>query len=586
MLRRDLRGISNALGGLLCFWVGLLVAVLLVVLVARPASAQQAEADVFVTQAVVAYEEKRYDEALAALRQALELNPNNVDALYYTGLVRVALGRLDEATEALEQARTRDPKDEAILFQLGVVYFSLGKYDQAQPLLEQVFDVKSQLESLGYYVGFMRYRKKDYQGALRAFRAGTTTDPNIQQLTRFYTGLALGILGLPERAAAEIEEALRLQPASPLTGPAERLREAVTTAREKERRFRVEARLGGFWDDNVSVIPKKSDDPLAQTLRQRKHESPGWLSALRLDYSFLRVGSLEATATYSFFTTQNNELPAFNIVNYLGGLGVTYRGTTGGALPFVSELPYQLSLQYAYDYLTLRTPRCDGDCEFVQRHTVAPVVTLVENANNLSALQLRYQNKEFSHDTNIPLEEKRDANNWMAGLLHILRFEGDKHLLKLGYQWDFDNTERGKRRVRLEDGFPIHIQGRNFSYLGHRVLAGGQYTPPWNWLPWDWLRKHLEGLRLRYDFDVHLRDYQHKNTILPTTAPGTTARFDTEYTHIVGFSLPLRIPLRKTLWEDSSFSLAGEYQHSDARSNLAVFDFTRNVVSVFLVWSY
>jgi len=560
------------------------VAGLLVVLVARPASAQQAEADVFVAQAVVAYEEKRYDEALAALRQALELNPDNVDALYYTGLVRVALGRLDEAAEALEQARTRDPKDEAILFQLGVVYFSLGKYDQAQPLLEQVFDVKPQLESLGYYVGFMRYRKKDYQGALRAFRAGTSTDPNIQQLTRFYTGLALGILGLPERAAAEIEEALRLQPASPLTGPAERLREAVTTARQKERRFRVEARLGGFFDDNVAVIPNKGDDPLVLILRRRatssaattKHESPGWLGALRLDYTFLRTtlrdNPLEATATYSFFTTQNSDLPAFNIVNYLGGLGVTYRGTTGGALPVVRELPYQLSLQYVYDYLTLRTPRCDGDCEFVQRHTVVPAVTLVENANNLTALQLRYQHKEFSHDTNIPREEKRDADNWMIGLLHILRFEGDKHLLKLGYQWDFDDTEASNRT------------GRNFSYFGNRVLAGGQYTPPWNWLPWDWLRKHLEGVRLKYDFDVHLRNYLHKNTILPTTAPRTTARIDTEYTHIVGFSLPLPNPLPKTLLEGSSFSLAGEYQRSDARSNLDVFDFTRNVVSVSLVW--
>ncbi|MBI4607937.1 MAG: tetratricopeptide repeat protein [Candidatus Rokubacteria bacterium] len=514
-------------------------ATLAVGLVSAPASAQQAEAEVFVAQAILAYEEKRYEDALAALGQALELDPNNVDALYYTGLVRVALGRFDQAVEALERARTRDPKDQTVLFQLGVVYFSLEKYEQAQLLLEQVFTVNPRLDGLGYYVGFMRYRKKDYQGALRAFRAGATTDPNIQQLTRFYSGLALGILGLPERAAAEIEEALRLQPASPLTGPAERLREAVVAAREKERRFRAEVRVGGFFDDNVSVNPEPSADALVQVLRQQKHESPGWLASLRLDYAFLRIGSVEATATYSFFTTYNNDLPSFNIVDHLGGLGVTYRSTVGA-------LPYQLALQYAYDFLTL------DDDEFVQRHTVAPVAALVENLNNLTALQLRYQNKQFANDTNIPREDKRDGNNWMAGLTHIFRFEGDKHLLKLGYQWDFDDTEGPSRR------------GKNFSYLGHRVLAGLQYTLPW------------AGLRFKYDFDIHLRDYRNTNTLLPVASPNTKERFDTESTHMVGLTLPLPYDL----------TLAAEYQRIVSRSNLAVFSFDRNVVSLSLIWSY
>lgn len=562
MPQRGLRGFSGALGGLFPFGIALFGALLLLVLMAGSVSAQQAEADVFVAQAVIAYEEKRYDDALAALRQALELDANNVDALYYTGLVRVAQGRIAEAVAPLEKARKLDPKDQATLFQLGVVYFSLGKYDEAQPLLEEVFDANPRLESLGYYVGFMRYRKKDYQGALRAFRAAASTDPNIQQLTRFYTGLALGILGLPERAAAEIEEALRLQPASPLTGPAERLRTAVATAREKERRFRVEVRLGGFFDDNVAVIPKKNaDDALVQLLRSRKHESPGWGSALRLDYSFLRLGSFEATATYSFFNSYNTDLPSFNIINYLGGLAGTYRGTLGA-------YPYQAALQYTYDYLTL------GGREFVQRQTVVPAFTLVEDATNLSAVQLRYQRKEFSQDTDIPREEKRDGVNWMVGLTHLFRFEGDKHLIRLGYQWDVDDTEGPDKR------------GRNFAYFGSRFLVGGQYTPPWGWLPWEGLRKSLEGLRLKYDFDVHFRRYRHANTLLPIVNPGVRERSDKEFTQVFGFSLPLPNPLPKTLFEGSSLTLTTDYQRTDAQSNLDVFAFKRNVISVFLVWSY
>jgi len=58
------------------FRFGLLVGVVLLVLFsAAPVAAQQAEADVFVAQAVLAFEERRYEEALAHLREALALEP-------------------------------------------------------------------------------------------------------------------------------------------------------------------------------------------------------------------------------------------------------------------------------------------------------------------------------------------------------------------------------------------------------------------------------------------------------------------------------------------------------------------------------
>jgi len=520
--------------------VGLIGALLLVTLLAGQARSQQPEADVFVAQAILAYEEKRYEDALAAIREALALDPNNVDALYYGGLVRLALGRLEEAAAAFERARTLDPSDEAVLFQLGVTYFSQGKYDQAEGLLEQVFAAKPTLDSLGYYVGFMRYRKKDYQGALRAFRAGATIDPDVQQLTRFYSGLAFGILGLPERAAAEIEEALRLHPASPLTGPAERVREAVVAARQTERRFKAEVRVGAFYDDNVPVQPGEGQhDSLVESLRAHERRSWGELASLRLDYSFLRVGSLEATLTYSFFGNYNNDLPAFNVVDHLGALGTTYRGTVGA-------LPYQASLQYSYDYLIL------DDDEFTQRQTVTSSGALVEDALNLTALQLRYQRKQYSNDTNIAREEKRDGSNWMAGITHIFRFEGDKHLIKLGYQWDFDDTRGPNDR------------GRNFAYFGSRVLAGAQYTLPWR------------ELRLKYDFDVHVRDYRYTHSELPVGATQTKERLDKEWTHVVGFTLPL----------PNNLNFVADYQGTLARSNLDAFTFSRRVLSLYFVWSY
>jgi tetratricopeptide (TPR) repeat protein len=143
------------------------------------AFAQQSEADVFVGQAILAYDDRRYKEAFGLLRKALKLDPANVDALYYTGLVYLAPKNPTLAVQNFEKAREKNPTNLSILYQLGVAYFALEQYEKASPLLEQVFREQPQLEALGYYVGVMRYRRDDYQGALNAFKTGTSADPTI-----------------------------------------------------------------------------------------------------------------------------------------------------------------------------------------------------------------------------------------------------------------------------------------------------------------------------------------------------------------------------------------------------------------------
>jgi hypothetical protein len=82
-------------------------------------------------------------------------------------------------------------------------------------------------------------------------------------------------------------------------------------------------------------------------------------------------------------------------------------------------------------------------------------------------------------------------------------------------------------------------------------------------------------VRLKYDFDVHLRQYRHRHTLLPVDNPGSR-RHDTEYTHVLGAALPLP-------W---GLTLEATLQLIQSRSNLDVFSFDRNVGSLVLIWSY
>ncbi len=512
----------------------LLLAVTLALLAPRSACAQPTEADVYVAEGIVALDEKRYAAALRSFQTALQREPGHVEALYYSGVAYIGLERPKDAIAVLEQARATS-RDPAIAFQLGLAYVATRDHGRARPLLEDVFASRPELSSLGYYVGFLRYQAEDYQGALQAFRAGRTDDPNIAQLTRIYTGLALAQLGLPSQAQAEVEQALRLSPASPLTGPAERVRDAIVTTSRTNRRVRLDLRAGFFYDDNASVEPDaKDNDPDVVALRQGRRRTTGELFSLRAEYDWFRSGPWTSTLGYTFFTTYDNDLPSFNIRDHTGTLSLSHRTT-------VADLPLLTGAAYAFDYITL------GDTELVQRHAASAYAVLLESSRHLTNLLGRVEVKQYSEVRPLTRDEFQDGVNWLVGVTHLVRFANDRHYLKAGYQFDIEDTD-----------------GRNYQYHGHRFLAGAAYTLPWY------------QIRLSYDLDLHYRDYLRTNTLFPLNREESRERSDREYTNVVRVDVPL----------PRDFSITGEYVGKIARSNIAVFEYTRNVYTIYVNWQY
>ena len=105
--------------------------------------------------------------------------------------------------------------------------------------------------------------------------------------------------------------------------------------------------------------------------------------------------------------------------------------------------------------------------------------------------------------------------------------------------------------------------------MGHRLLAGAQYTLPWG------------DVRLGYDFDMHLRDYLYRHTFLPVRRGNSRERADVEYTHNARVVVPLPWFTR-----DQSFSVTAEYLGKVADSNLNVFRYNRNYLTVYFTWQY
>jgi tetratricopeptide (TPR) repeat protein len=514
-------------------------------------AAQQAEADVLVARAVLAYDDQRYDDALDLLRRAINLDPQNARALYYSGLTYLAMKQPEQAVGPLERARKLRPNDENVQLQLGIAYFTAGNYDQAAPLLEQYYAAHPESENLGYYVGVGRYRQKKYKEAVSALESAKVSDPDLAQLTKFYRGLALGVLGLSQEASTELQAVQGLQNIDPFSQAAAQIgvRLASMRAAEESKRFRGQYSVGVYYDDNVAINPNPSNDPVAESFRSRRTNSPGFMTSLLADYSFYRKGPMEGTITYSFYQTLNMDdaLQRFNIQDHQLLLSGFYRGT-------VRNVPYQFAAQYTYDYLFL------DEAGFLSRSS--PVFSLsavppsfrvpgIGSVGNLTTALYRYQRKEFYREpgNNDPRfgSEVRDAFNNMIGLVHVFRFANDKYLIRFGYQYDNEAAE-----------------GASFTYTGNRLQLGWRATLPW----WN--------LMLRYDYDFHWRAYSNPQTLFVNDQGIRSQRYDKEQIHLLQLIKPLTQSIILTL----------QYQRIRNDSNIPVYDYTKNVATAFVTFQF
>jgi tetratricopeptide (TPR) repeat protein len=159
------------------------------------ALAQRGDADVLVARGILAYDEKRYGDALELLDQALELESKDPRVLLYKGLVFLAQYRPERAVEPLEKAYELRPDDLHIRYHLGMAYFTTGQYDKGGPLLEALFTQQPGMDNLGFYVGFLRYREGRTKEAIEAFDANTSKDPTIRQRNKELKAIALGLGG-------------------------------------------------------------------------------------------------------------------------------------------------------------------------------------------------------------------------------------------------------------------------------------------------------------------------------------------------------------------------------------------------------
>lgn len=154
-----------------------------------------------------------WPEAEAAFRESIALGFADPDAWFFLGKALTAQGKHRDAAEAYATAHTKDPAGHDAAFAHGQSLLSRKKIDEAERVFEQMTRDHPESAAALAELGRCRAERDDFAGALPFFRRALENEPWNASLHES-TARVLAALDRPREAAAEMNEALRLDPES------------------------------------------------------------------------------------------------------------------------------------------------------------------------------------------------------------------------------------------------------------------------------------------------------------------------------------------------------------------------------------
>ena len=160
------------------------------------------------------FKERDYAGAEQEMRDVVEMEPRNAEALRILGLSMVRQGKATEAIPVLESAVAVGPDFPDAKLALAAGYAAEKQYPEAEKLIDEVTAQKSDHEELPYYRGMLAVLRKQYKDAVPHLETAIEKDPE-NGYAYYYAGLAYSNTKRPDKMVGAFNNFLRLEPKSP-----------------------------------------------------------------------------------------------------------------------------------------------------------------------------------------------------------------------------------------------------------------------------------------------------------------------------------------------------------------------------------
>ena len=478
---------------------------------------------------VLEYSKRNYLDALNHLRQAVQLAPDNADAQFYLGLTLTRLGEFDAAIAALQKTLQLDASKQYAHYHLGLAYFLAGRHAEALPQFEAAARFDPQKAPTYFYLGQTLYELKQYGKALPHLQRAMELDPSLTPNAQYYRGLALYASEQDAQAQEAFESVLQSQPDSPLARQSQRYLEALAQRASAKRLGQFQGSVSFEYDDNVILEPNavaisgQADGRMVISVLGRLLP--------------VRTPPWNLGVEYALFQSLHFDLTEFDIQSHTGGL-------------FASLKLERVTLYAAanYNYTLLDNTR------FSEAVTLQPSAIIKESERLFTVASVRYRLSNYFDD--IPASQApdvRERDGWAvrAGLYQYFLFNNQRSSFRVGYHYEGSRND-----------------GTDWEYDSHEVSLALQTL-----LGWD-VTLVVEGIYTRFDY-LHVNSFD-ADPLGVLTAADTRKRNDDRFIGIVALSRPL----------SRFFTLTASYVHTSNLSNVAFFDYRRNIWALALTGRY
>lgn len=144
----------------------------------------------------------KWDEALKAYRQAVELDPRYSDAYLDMGDAYMSSGRYKEGFAAYRQAIAASPSNADAFYSLGAAFNDMGQYGEAFKPFVTAIGLRPDFAEAHYGIGFAYMRLENFREALPYLRRAVRLAPDYADA---HLALGLTYLGVRDAKAADAE---------------------------------------------------------------------------------------------------------------------------------------------------------------------------------------------------------------------------------------------------------------------------------------------------------------------------------------------------------------------------------------------
>jgi len=514
--------------------LSILVAALLFLTGFQPAIAAPGQ-PASLQQGIDLYQDEQYTESIPLLMKARAEQPSSSSAAFFLGMAYKQTGQYEEAITNLREAATLAPRIKEALVELVEVLYRRPSPENTEAAMkwvavaekERIFPAK-----VAFLKGLILQQQGKQEEAIAAFEQAKAIEPKLGQTVDLQVGMALLKEQKLEQAKVRLQTAIQQSPQTDLAGFARQYLDVVEKRIEIEKPLRVTLGLFEQFDTNVISNPadgQYSDPNITDT------DSAVTATSLRLNYLPKLNGPWVMNAQYAFYANYHNE---FATTQDLISNSLTL-------IPGYSFGTSSINLRLDYNNILVRNP---SQKQYLDTFTVGPLYRHLIGKSHLVEFFAGYGVNEYTYNSpnNIPQDpdEDRDSEGMRGSASWIWLFT-EGAFCNLRYDYD---------RAKAD--------GANWDKDGHNFSLNLSY------LVYDKVTLQVSG-------QMYLEDYNNNHSF--AAAPFEHKKRDDEkYQGSVGLT-----------WEFmKNASLIGQYTSTRQKSNIAVYDYDRELYTAGLEYRF